>query len=208
MFRKFVFGLISFALAFVVLSVSVIESISVNYVFATPIPVGVLGTSSYNIEYYAPYPGRIRPDNILWPVKAGRDRLQYLLTPNPLRKAELALRFSDKRVVFSKELFEEKKPDTAFATLTKGEKYLEEAVKHEIVARERGIDTADFLQKLATASLKHRQIIEEILPFAPEDAKPGVVRVLDYSKNSYKSARDALNSLGRPVPVNPFNGDY
>jgi hypothetical protein len=29
----------------------------------------------------------------------------------------------------------------------------------------------------------------------------------DYSKNSYKVARDGLNSRGLPVPINPFDGD-
>jgi hypothetical protein len=29
----------------------------------------------------------------------------------------------------------------------------------------------------------------------------------DYSKNSYKAAKDGLNSKGLPVPIDPFDRD-
>ena len=136
-----------------------------------------------------------------------RDRIWYIVTRSPLKRAELALLFSDKRLILSKSLFEIKKPDIALSTLTKGEKYLELAVNQEKVAREKGIDTSEFLARFAMASLKHRQVIEEILILAPEDAKPEIVKMEDYSKNAYKAARDALNSKGIASPKDPFDGD-
>jgi hypothetical protein len=107
----------------------------------------------------------------------------------------------------SRDLFENKKADTALPTITKGEKYLEVASKEEGVARSKGVDTTSFLTKLALASLKHRQLIEEsILPIAPEDARPEIVKTEDYAKNIYKSSRDALNSRGIVAPKDPFDG--
>lgn len=207
MLRKYLLGLAVFLVAFAVLSVSVLKSSSVAYVFATPTPPGLLADKSVpEIDYSIPYIGRILPDSTLWVFKAMRDRVWYLFTTNPLKRAELALLFSDKRLISSRTLFENRKPDIGVTTLTKGEKYLEIAAKQEEIARKRGMDTSSFLTKLAIASLKHRQIIEEdILPLAPEDAKPQIVKIEDYAKNTYKSSRDALNSKGIAPPKDPFD---
>lgn len=199
----------SFALAFGVLFISVLQSASISYVFATPTPGAmVLGVKTPDIDYQLPFGGGVLPDNPLWDFKAVRDRIWYLITADPLKKAELALLFSDKRLSSSATLFVNKKPDIALSTLTKGEKYLELAVLEEQIARKKGYDTSGFLKKLALSSLKHRQIIEsEILPLAPEDAKPEIVKAEDYAKEAYKSSRDGLSDKGVPSPNNPFDGD-
>jgi hypothetical protein len=207
MFKKYLLGFVTFIVAFAILSVSFLQSASVSYVFATPPPEVTLGSEAPDIDYVIPYPGRISPDNPLWSLKAIRDRVWYTVTISPLKRAELALLFSDKRLAASKSLFEEKKPDIAVSTLSKGEKYLEIAVKEEAIARSKGFDTSDFLTKLATASLKHRQVIEELMPLVPEDGRPTVVQSEDYAKNAYKSSRDALSSRGLESPKNPFDGE-
>ncbi len=210
MIRKYLYGTMAFVLAFVILSVSFLRSASVSpvYGYSTPVPVAkTTGTPMPAIDYVLPYPGGILPDNWLWYLKATRDKLQYMVTSDPLKKADLDLLYSDKRLGASLTLFENKKPDLAASTLIKGEKYLEEAVKDEAMARKAGINTNNFIIRLANASLKHRQVIEEsIIPLAPEDIKPGIVKAEDYSKNTYKSCRDVLNSKGMATPKDPFNG--
>jgi hypothetical protein len=197
-----------FAFAFAILSVSILRTTSVSYSFTAPVSDSdVLGVKAPEIYYQMPYQGSVLPDNPLWVFKAARDRIWYFITTSPLKKAELALLFSDKRLVSAQTLFENKKPDLAISILTKGEKYLEIVVKEESIARAKGFDTTSFLKKLATASLKHRQIIEGLMPLVPEDGKPLVVKTEDYAKNSYKEARDGLNSKGLPIPIDPFDGD-
>jgi len=204
--RKYLLGLVTFAVAFGILSVSVLESASVSYVFATPPPDPTLVSEIPEVDYQLPYPGRILPDSPFWVVKAARDKIWYTITVNPEKRAELALLFSDKRLAASKILFEKKKPEIALSTLTKGEKYLEISWGNEELARQKGSETSALLTKLAIASLKHRQVIEEILPMAPEDARPLIIKVEDYSKALYKAASEALNSKGIPSPKNPFDG--
>jgi len=205
--RKYLYGFVVFALAFGILSVSVLRSASISYVFAvsspTPTPVSV--TKITKVDYQFPYPGSIMPDNILWSLKAGRDKLWYFITFNHSKKADIALLFSDKRLQLARTLFENKKPDIALSTLTKGEKYLEIAAAEEGIARAKGEDTSIFLTKLATSALKHREVIEEMLAIAPEDAKPEMIKIEDYSKNAYKAARDALNSKGISSVKDPFD---
>lgn len=207
--RKNLYGISAFVLAFGILSVSVLRSSSVApaYGYSAPVNSPVPSpTPIPDIDYLIPYPGKILPDNALWYAKVVRDRMQYYFAGDILKKADLALLYSDKRLAASKNLFEKSKPDLATTVLTKGEKYLEIAVRDEELARKAGVDTGDFLIKIATASLKHQEVIkEEILPMAPEDLKPVVVKAADYAKNTYKNSRDVLNSLGKEAPKDPIN---
>lgn len=207
MLRRFAAVLTTVIVAFGILTVSVLRAASVDYVFSQPSPVPILGVKNageVKIDYYLPYPGKILSDNSLWYAKAARDKLWLFFIFNPDRKMELLVLLSDKRLAGSKILFEKEKPELGFSMLSKGEKYLEQAAKLEAKSRKEGIDTKSFLPKLALAALKHRQIIEEILILAPEDAKPNLVKVEDYAKNVYKEARDAMNSLGMVPPNDPF----
>ncbi len=207
MLRKFVLSFAVFLVALAVLSVSVLQTASVSYALSvpTPTPKIAIGSKVADINYSFPYPGTITPENPFWSFKAIRDRILYTFTFKPLKKAELALLFADKRLLLSKSLFENKKPDLALSTLSKGEKYLEIAATQEGLARKNGVDTKDFLNKLALSSLKHRQFIEDMLILVPEDGKPTVIKTEDYCKNTYKYSRDALNSLGESTPINPFD---
>jgi hypothetical protein len=210
MIRKYLYGVAAFVLAFAILTVSVLKSSSVKpaYGFSSPIPSELkTPPPKAEITYDLPYPGRILPDNSFWYFKAGRDRVQYLATGDELKKAELTLLYSDKRLAAAQKLLDNKKPDLAVSTLTKGEKYLEMALRNEQLAREKGVNTDEFLQKLATAALKHRELIEfELMPLTPEDLKPEVVKAMDYSKNTYKNCRDILNGRGVLPPNDPFLG--
>lgn len=207
--RKYLLGLAGFVLAFGILGISFFKSASIRYAYAAPTPPPSASTEPQTpvVEYLLPYPGRVLPDSPFWMLKAGRDAVWYKLSFNPLKRAEIALLFSDKRLLMSKSLFENKKPDIGFSTLSKGEKYLEIALLDENTARENGMDTSEFLTKLANASLKHREVLEEILILAPEDAKPGIITLKIYSKNAYKMSGEVLTSKGISVPKSPFIGD-
>ncbi|MFH1863524.1 MAG: DUF5667 domain-containing protein [bacterium] len=194
MLGRIIAVLLTIFTAFSVLTVSVLRAASVDNKFI-------------ETNYYLPYPGRILQDNSLWFAKALRDKIWLKLTVSPLRKMDLLLLLSDKRLAGSKILIEKNKASVALSALSKGEKYLEEASKFEQKSRKGGVDTKSFLPKLASAALKHRQVIEEMLLIAPEDVKPSIVKMEDYSKNVYKEARDAMNSLGMIAPKNPFDGD-
>lgn len=211
MIKKFLFASALIIFAFGLLFTSVFRTAAVKYEFSESPEVAdvsetrVLGENAVNIDYYLAFPGRILPDSPLWPVKAIRDRIWLWITTNPSRRAELKLLFADKRVAMSKILFEKGKPEIGYSTLTKAEKYLEEAVDQEKENRKEGIDTSEFLNRIAKASLKHAQIIEEILKIAPEDAKPGVLKTENYAKRAYEEARNALLEKGLEPPENPFD---
>lgn len=203
--RKLLLGSAVFILAFGILSVSVLESASPRYVFSQASPKPSSDPKDLIIDYQLSYPGKVMPDHPLWLVKAARDRLWHTISMNPIKKAELSVLFSDKRLLMSKALFEREKPDLGFSTLTKAEKYLEKALIEEGQAREKGVDTSSLLVKIATASLKHKEVINSILEIAPEDAKPGIIVIEGKVIEVYKKAAEILNSKGIEAPVNPFD---
>ena len=123
---------------------------------ATPTPV------PEKVDYFLVYPG-ILPDHFLYPIKMIRDRIWLSLTTDPLKKAEVLLLFADKRLGAAKALIEGNKQEKGMSTLTKAEKYLEQAINQEKIAAEKSKDTVAFKEKLVKAQLKHREILLELM---------------------------------------------
>ena len=218
MFRRFTPALATFFLAFLILSISIFKSARVSYTFYPTVPGSdisipadtplVLGEDAeVKIDYELPYAGKIHPDNSLWFLKATRDKLWLGLTTDQTKVAKLLLLFADKRLVSALHLFEKGKPELGFSTLSKGEKYLESAAKALEENTNQGMDTTEFAQALSKASLKHKEVIEEIKKVAPEDAKPKINEVENYAEDSYKTARDSLQSQGEVAPITPLDWD-
>jgi hypothetical protein len=206
MLRKYLYGIFAFVLALGILSVSFLRLSSLSFAFSpTNSPPPLTPEEIPNIDYTITLPGKIMPDSILWPLEATRDRVWYFLTRGHLRKAELALFFSDKRLMSGKSLFESNNAELGMSTLTKGEKYLETALYQETIAREEGEDTSGFLINIAQASLKHREIIQKnIFPIAPEQARPHLEVVDGKIDLVFHAASERLGSLGKEVPKDPF----
>ncbi|OGM19235.1 hypothetical protein A2955_05135 [Candidatus Woesebacteria bacterium RIFCSPLOWO2_01_FULL_37_19] len=205
MIQKVAIYLSVFALAFLILFISVLRTAAVKYDFASRTSQNTSNISADNaIDYQLPYAGKILPDSSLWPLKALRDKIWLAVTTNPSRKAELKLLFADKRLVSSKMLFDKGKPEIAFSVLTKAEKYLEEANIQAGVNEKNGSDTIDFITRLANASLKHYQVMEGLLEGAPEDAKPKIIEAQSYAKKVYEETRNKLNEKGVSPPENPY----
>ncbi len=138
------------------------------------------------IDYYLPYPG-ILPDNILYPLKMVRDRILLFLTFDPVKKAEKLLLFADKRVNAARSLIEGGKIELGISTLTKAEKYLERAINQAEEARKAGKNTFLLDEKLVKATLKHQEVLGEVLEKVPEEAKASIQDALSYSRKGYET---------------------
>lgn len=188
--------------AFGILGTSILRTTAVRYAFSQ-IQSAQTQQEKVEIDYYLAYPG-ILPDHFLWPLKALRDRIWLFLTTDPAKRAELLLLFADKRVGAAKALVEGGKTELGVSTATKAEKYLEEAVAAERRAKEKGVETGPFLERLAKAILKHREVLEEIYTRVPEDARPVITQTIDYPKRLWGQVLPRLQDTGRTAPVNPF----
>lgn len=199
----------TFVLAFVILAVSVLHSCSIKVFSASPkaTPSDIDRAVEEKIDYVFAYTGPVLPDSPFWYLKALRDKIWLGVTTNSMKKAELSLLFADKRLVASELLFIKHKPSLALSTLTKAEKYLENAALLEEGERKKGADTKSFLITLNRASLAHISKIKKITAIAPEDIKPEVIKVENYADSVYQASKMALESQGITVSINPFNGD-
>ncbi len=130
-----------------------------------------LAVEKKEVDYFLAYPG-ILPDHFLYPVKMIRDRIWLWLTTDSLKKAEKLLLFADKRLGAGKALIEGNKVDLGITTLTKGEKYLQRAINQERVAKDKGRDTKDFLEKVHQASLKHEEVLLELQQKVISESRP------------------------------------
>ncbi len=210
MLRKVAIVVGTLAVAFVILFTSVVRTAAVKYAFSeayasTNEVTQVLGEETVSVSYTLAFPGRVLPDSPFWPIKALRDKVWLWITTNPSREAELKLLFADKRLAMSQLLFDKENYEVGYSTLTKAEKYLEEAGLAERESREAGMDTSEFLERLATAALYHYQVMEEIKSKTPEDVHPSIIQTQDYSKNVYEGSRNALLEIGLETPENPFD---
>jgi len=199
--------------SFAILFISVLRTASVKYSFSLINPESKVTTSDtkekleeLKIDYYLAYPGPIMPDHPLWRLKALRDKLWLLITSDKYKKAELNLLFSDKRLTAAKILFEKGNYELGFTTLSKAEIYLQKACELEDEIRTSGSDTLNLTATLIKASFKHRQIIEQILLIAPEDAKANIVLVENYSRGVYGRKIHVLQSRGITPITDPFCG--
>jgi len=198
--------LIIFAL--VILFTSILKSASIRYSFSpfTETTTAALSPEKI-IDYNLPSEGRILPDNPLWFLISFKDRIWLAITPNIEKKAELNLLFADERLVASNALFSKKEYNLGMAFLVKAEKYLEEASQLEERARKKGIDTTKFIGRITLAALKHREIIDGMLTFAPPEAKPEIIKVKNITCEVFVRERNAMQEKGETPPNSPSEWD-
>lgn len=213
MLKKVLASVLALGFALGVLMISVLRTASVKYSFS---PVSPNFTDeniveknkeidNLKIDYLLAYPGTVIPGHFFWPLKAVRDRVWLLLTTNITRKAELNLLFADKRIGASLVLFENKKCELGYTTLTKAQKYFFEASRLEKIAREEGINTQELVVSLIKASLKYQQVIEKILLISPDEARPGIILIQNSFRDFYPTNIGEYKGRGYDIPEYPLD---
>ncbi len=131
-------------------------------------------TKQDKIEYTLPHPG-ILPDHPLYVFKAARDKLMEFFTRDSIKKAELYLLFSDKRVKMAEELATKGKNNLAISTFSKAEKYSLKIPEILRESKQQGVaPTAALIEKLKLSNEKHREIYSHLLETLPEGEQEGL----------------------------------
>jgi hypothetical protein len=134
------------------------------------------------IDYVLPYPG-ILPDHPLYFLKAARDRFLDFFTRDNIKKAQLYLLFSDKRINMALYLTKKGRWQLAVTTASKGEKYALKMVEMLQVSKKQGAAAeADFILKAKLSNEKHQEIIETMLKETPQGERKGLEEVLFLNK--------------------------
>ena len=120
------------------------------------------------IEYNLPYPG-ILPDHPLFFFKKVRDKILELTTRDSLKKAELYLLFSDKRIAMAMVLLKNGKDKYALTAFRQGEDYFFKIPKLLEMSKKQGVSaSSDFIQRLKLSNAKHKEVGETLLKDLPQ----------------------------------------
>lgn len=131
------------------------------------------------VVYDLPYPG-ILPDHPLYFLKIIRDRINEFLTRDSLKKAQLYLNYSDKRVAMALALSAKGKHQAALTSFSKGEKYFEKIIYLLKEAKKQGNQApSSFVEIIKLSNAKHNELIGEIMKAAPQGLQDDINQLLD-----------------------------
>lgn len=134
------------------------------------------------IQYDLPYPG-ILPDHPLYVFKTARDKILEFFTRDNIKKAELYLLFSDKRVKMSQELAKKGKSKLAISTFSKAEKYFLSIPDLLKSSKEQGVSpNQDFINKLKLSNEKHTEILDQLVEDLPQGEQEGLAEIQSLNK--------------------------
>lgn len=157
MFRKLSVGFFSFLFLILILSGFYL----VNFCQKTIV------YGQEKVFYNLPYPG-ILPDHPLYTIKAIRDKLMDILTRDYIKKANLYLLFSDKRINMAIMLSKKGKNKLAVTTFAKGEKYFLKIPDLLLTSKKQGVGpSSELIETVKISNAKHREIANELLKIAP-----------------------------------------
>ncbi len=139
------------------------------------------------VIYNLPYPGLL-PDHPLYIVKAIRDNLLVLATRDNVKKAELYLLLSDKRVAMAVVLAKKGKEKQAIEVAGKSEKYFVKIPQLLIDAKKQGAGaSSEFVTTLKLSNAKHREILENFLKELPQGLSDSINSVIIINEQIKKS---------------------
>lgn len=115
------------------------------------------------VEYNLPYPG-ILPDHPLFFLKRLRDKILEITTRDTMKKAELYLLLSDKRVAMAQALSNVGKEKQGIDALREAELYFAKIPSLIEISKKQGVSASDdFIQRIKLSNEKHKEVIEEFL---------------------------------------------
>jgi hypothetical protein len=134
------------------------------------------------IDYILPYPG-ILPDHPLYFLKAIRDRSLDFFTRDYIKKAQLYLLFSDKRISMALELAKKGRWSLMVATVSKGEKYALKIIQALETSKKQGVSPeSNFVLKVKLSNEKHREVIENLFKETPQGERMELEKIFLLNK--------------------------
>lgn len=188
--------------ALFILFASLIETSSIKYAFGARDIASPRPSPQVDVTYSLPHPGGILPGNPLWTAKALRDKVSLELTTDPVSKAQFELHLADKRLSAGLNLWHEDDSLEALSTFSKAENYLLNS--YETLSSIDTDQSREVLRQLAYSSLKHREILEEVMSDCGDEARPLVSKMLSTSKMIFDQVSARMENLHMNPPHNPF----
>ena len=191
-----------FTLAVLVLFASVYRSVKVSYVFNNTLAMD-RGELDVHVDYPLPEP-RVSPGSPGWPIEILGEKVKTAMAASDEDKSLMLLEQADKRLSAAQDLYEKGNFNDSVLVFSKAEGYLMEALESLKKYEEMGMSQEDVVKQINLASLKHREMIEEVLLDAPDDARAVLTKTLDTPKLVYNETQSMLENMGSSASENPF----
>lgn len=134
-----------------------------------------------SVKYDLAFPGML-PDNRLYKLKVLRDKITLFLTRDPMKKAEYHLLLADKRIHMAAMLVDKGNIELAKETALKGEnEYTLLVFLFKDVVRK---PDKNFYEKLEKASLKHQEVLEQMVSKVDAKDKKDFETVVYFSRKN------------------------
>jgi hypothetical protein len=132
------------------------------------------------VQYDLPYPGML-PDNPLYVLKQARDWILDKMIVDPMKKTEFYILQGDKRLAMGLIFSESGKSVLSEQIISKGEKYMNNAVQSLLTLKKQGKDVPAYMTDRLTQSLaKHAEALtSEIAKTTDASIKAGLTGSLD-----------------------------
>jgi len=137
-----------------------------------------------------------KPRGIGYGLTRAWEKINLAFTFNDEKKAELYLKFAERRLSESLEILEEDEVK-AKELLEEYEENLEKGNEISRIAQQVGKNITKVAELVAVATSIHTDVLESVLERVPEQAKPSIQRAITSSK---RGNEEALNNLEKNQP--------
>lgn len=138
-----------------------------------------LVTTTAKVDYELPYPGML-PDNPLYFLKQARDWILDKLIMDPVKKTEFYILQADKRLVMGTTLDASGKATLGEQVISKGEKYMNNAVQSLLTMKSQGKDIPGYIVDHVTRAIaKHGEVLMAEISKAQDAQKAGLTASLN-----------------------------
>lgn len=145
-----------------------------------------LNITEPEVVYALPYPG-ILTDHPLYFVKETRDSILLFTTRDGLKKAQLYLHLSDKRMSIALELAKKGKGDLAKKELLQAEEYFLEIPPLLTESKDQGTAApSEFISKLKESNAKHKLVITDVMKEVSDAEIEAFKTILDKNSQAQK----------------------
>jgi hypothetical protein len=119
-----------------------------------------------------------------------------MLARDKAARAELVLRFAEERLAEAAEMTRRERPEYIPALMEDYEAAIVHT--HDAVQAVADVDTmVEVTEGVATATMRHMEVLEEVAAMVPGPAKPAIQRAMEASR---RGQEDALTNLGEAAP--------
>ncbi len=132
------------------------------------------------------------PDSSFYFLKNWARGLRMFFTFDPLKKAELELKFANEDALTIKKLCEEGKCELAEKHCEKFQERVQKTIQKIEKAKQKGKDIETLTEKLKKNHLRQQEVLANVLEKAPEQAKEGILKAIENSGAGLKKAIEKI----------------